>query len=356
MTIFFQKMRRKIWGKYANYVNNKFMPRAIPTQLGLALTSACNIRCPYCMRESFKPPAGNLTLEQVKGILSKMPYVSGVCIMGLCEPLLNPQATDIIRWLKDEKAYSISFTTNGTIPFDDDKLDALLRVDDMAYSVDTNDHETFKVLRGGANLTKVMDNLNKLIEFKRIRGLSSSDNPPIHINAVITSLNFHQIPGLIKMFEPYSEDITYLMIDPVTRPDYSEFEDPFILKREEFEKFVPEYSKIARESSVQVIGFDWMFKQSTEWDHCKLSWNGMFVEPNGDAYFCYHYDYIIGNVFEQDPLEVWNSPRAKEFRNKLSSSDPPLMQCRFCNFARSKWQPGGEYYTKMEDVEILEIR
>jgi len=302
------------------------------------------------MRESFKPPNGALTLREIKSLLKRMPYISGVCIMGLCEPLLNPETPDIIRWLKDEGKYSISFTTNCTVDLDENKLDALTRVDDVALSIDTADPETFRILRGGANLERCMRNVKRIFNFKREKGLGRLDNPPIHVNAVITALNFHQIPDLIKMFEPYAKDLNYLMIDPVTRPDYS-LEDPFILQREKFLKHVDEYRTIAKKSPVQVIGFDWMFRESTEWNRCHLSWKGMFIEPNGDAYFCYNYRYVLGNVFKEDPLKIWNNHRAKAFRTQLLSPDPPVQQCHFCNFARTNWQPEGVYYERMEDAE-----
>jgi radical SAM protein with 4Fe4S-binding SPASM domain len=303
------------------------------------------------MRESFKPKEGVLTLQKVKAIMKRMPYASGVCIMGLCEPFLNAETPNILRWLKDQGDYGISFTTNGTVSFSDDRLDSLLRVDDMAISIDSPDPETFRRLRGGADLKKVMENFDRLIQFKRSRGLGRLDRPPVHVNAVITDLNFHQVPDLFKMFEPYADDLNYVMIDPVTRPDYSNFEDPFILQREKFEKHGAEYRRLAKQSPLKIVGFDWVFERSYGWADCNLSWNSMFIEPNGDVYFCYNYDYVVGNVFEGNPLKIWNSPKAKELRKKLLTSNPPLEQCHFCNFARSGWQPGGSYQRNPEDMK-----
>jgi len=324
---------------------------AIPTQLGLALTHRCNITCPYCMRTKYLPPEGKMTLERVKQLMQRMkPYATGVCIMGLCEPLMNPETPDIIRWLKDEGKYQLSFTTNCTIPFTDDTLDALRRVDDMAVSIDTSDPETFRCLRGGAELEQVMTNLNRLLRYKRERGLNRLDRPPVHVNAVITSMNFHQIPGLIRMFEAYADQLTYLMVDPVTRPDYQDYEEPLMLQRGDFDRHIDEYRQLARKSPLNVIGLDYMLEASWNWRDCHLSWHSIFIEPNGDAYYCYSYDYVLGNVFKENPLAVWNSLRAKQFRRRLLSSEPPLKQCRTCNFARRGWQPGGTYYRTKRDV------
>lgn len=311
--------------------------------MGVCVTNMCNIRCKYCMRQQFKPPEGKITLSMLQSLLKKMPYIRGVCIMGLCEPLLNDELANILRWLHDEGHYGISLTTNGMVTIDDNILDALTRVGDFVISMDTADEETFRYLRGGAELKKVMGSLVRVIEYKRAHNLGRMDNPPIHINAVITRNNLHQLPDLFKMLEPYAADLTYLMVDPVSRPDYQTFEAPLMLTKEELDKELEKYKKVAKQSPLNIIGFDYMLEPSCNWGDCYMAWDGMFIEPNGDAYFCYNYDYVIGNVFKEDPLKVWNSTRAQEFRRKLLSSEPPLGQCHSCNFARGGWQPEGDY-------------
>ncbi len=343
-------LARKLWGYPASLLYKKHLPYAVPRNLGICLSDKCNIRCPYYMREEFKPPKGTITLAQVKDLVHRMPYLEGVCIMGLCEPFLNPETPDILRWIKDEAGLSMSFTTNGMVELTEDRLDALTRVDDFVFSMDTSDPETFKILRGGANFDTVMENLLRLLEYKRARKLGRMDNPPVHINAVITSQNFAQIPDLIKLLEPYAEEITYLMVDPVTRPDFSHFEEPLMLQQDIFREHIDEYRAIAKASPLQVVGFDYMFETSSGWGNCHLSWHGMFIHPNGDAYFCYHYEYLLGNVFEKSPLAVWNSKAARQFRKDLESCDAPLQQCHTCNFARTGWQLGGVYDQGKEDV------
>ncbi len=344
------KLRRRAWGYASVGLYRMHSQWAVPSVLGLALSHRCNIRCPYCMREQFKPEAGVMTLDKVKGLVKRMPYISGVCIMGLCEPFLNPDTPDILRYIGDEAGLSISFTTNGMVELTDDRLDALTRVGDFVFSIDSPDPDTFKTLRGGADLEKVMANLERLLRFKRDRGLGKADNPPIHINAVITSRNYTQIPDLIRMLEPYADQLTYLMVDPVSRPDFQSFEEPLMVRRDLFDAHIAEYRAFAKASPLQVVGFDYMFEGSTEWGSCTMSWDGMFVHANGDAYYCYDYTYLLGNVFNRGPLRVWNSKAARDFRKRLQTCDPPLEQCRTCNFARSGWQTEGVYDQGKQDV------
>jgi radical SAM protein with 4Fe4S-binding SPASM domain len=256
---------------------------------------------------------------------------------------MNPETPAIVKWLKSQ-GYFISLTTDGMVSLTGERIDCLRCVDDFVISIDTYDPETFNYLRGGAKLPIVMENFRRVIEMKRSLGLHKYDNPPMHINAVITSLNFHQIPGLIKMLEPYADDITYLMVDPVSRPDYSKFEEPLAINHDaNFEVQICEFRKIARQARLPIVGLDYMLTPSYQWRDCPMPRLDIWVEPNGDVYNCYAYEYIMGNVFKDNPLRIHNSKKARDFRKRLLTNDPPIQQCRSCNFARPGWQLHGTY-------------
>lgn len=203
---------------------------------------------------------------------------------------------------------------------------------------------------------KVMGTFKSVIEWKRKNGLGKLDNPPIHINAVITQQNIDQIPGLFALLEPYADDLTYLMVDAVSRPDYQTFERPLSLTGEEFAIKINEIKKLSKTSPLSIIGFDYMLEPSKEWSRCALTWFGMYIQPNGDANFMFDYNRTVGNIFEANPLFVWNSKVARSFRRKLMSPEPPIEQCKSCNFARKNWQPGGVYITEQGEInhDILE--
>lgn len=335
-------LRNYAWSKASMGLYRMRSRWAVPVNLGVCVTNQCNLKCVYCMRETFKPPKGMIWLEDMKDILSRSPSISGVCIMGLCEPMLNPDMPAILTWLKS-KGYSISFTTNGTVPFSLEMLNALTCVDDMAISIDSVNPEVFRAMRG-TSLDGVLKTFQSIITYKLLMNLRKYDKPPVHVNAVITPETWPGIPKLIRFFE--HTDITYLMFDPCTRPDFSR-STPFVLndRPREFEK----YRKIAHDSPLNVMGFDWMFVKSTNWKDCSLAWYSPFIHPNGDVYFCYKYDYILGNIYREDLLRIWNNGKAKAFRKALRTDTPPLQQCHTCNFARPKWQPGGDYEKNKRD-------
>jgi radical SAM protein with 4Fe4S-binding SPASM domain len=342
---------RLAWRGIAYSLHRVHSTYSVPTALGLCLTHLCNIQCAYCMRQKFTPKPGNMSLENIKYLLRKMPYISTITIQGLCEPYLNPETPAIITWLKNQ-GYHISFTTNGTIPLTGERLDCLRSVDDFVISIDTSDPETFTYLRGGAKLNIVKENLERVVEMKRKMGLGKHDNPPMHINAVITALNFNQMKDLIAMLEPYEDQITYLMVDPVSRPDYSKF-NPLALEHDKsFELWIEDFKAYVAKSKIHVVGLDYMLQPSYNWRDCPIAPMNLWVEPNGDIYYCYGFDYVIGNVFTENPLLAFNNKKARSFRQKLLTGDPPLQQCHSCNFARPGWQIHGGYLAQSRRLSV----
>lgn len=342
---------RQVW-KGAGYLLSRFHSEyAVPTALGLCLTHMCNIDCVYCMRQTFKPEPGYMTLANIKQLIKRMPYIWSITIQGLCEPFLNPEAPAIIRWLKSQ-GYHISFTTNGMVALTGERLTCLRDVDDFVISIDTSDPATFTYLRGGAKLDVVKQNLERVVEMKRSLGLSKHDNPPFHVNAVITTMNFNQIPDLLKMLEPYEDQITYVMVDPVSRPDYSK-EEPLAIKHDEaFEARIRELKETVKQYKIPVVGFDYMLVPSSNWKDCPEAWGNLWLEPNGDIYNCYGFDYVVGNVFKDSPLMAFNSKKQREFRKRLLTNSPPLAQCHSCNFAREGWQIHGGYITRSRELSV----
>lgn len=341
------RIGQKIMNRIIKIVNQN-TSFAIPTNIGVCITSKCNLKCTYCMRETYKPQ-GEIEIKALQKILKNNPWVSGVCIMGLCEPLLHPQIIDLLNLIHSMKK-SISLTTNGTIKIDENLLKALQNVDLFCMSIDTTKPKTFKKMRGGANFHTVWNNLVRVITYKRELGLTDTDNPRIQINAVVTKENIYEIKELIEKLKEYKSDIYYLSLEGVSRTDYSK-EDPFIISQEEYEEVYSEYKKIIVKSGLRVVGLDYILYPSTGWGNCTLAKFGPFIHPNGEVYFCFDYQRIIGNVFTQQLLAVWNNKKARQFRYELQTDSPPLEQCRYCSFARGGWQIGGTYTKEPKDVK-----
>ncbi|NEX11226.1 MAG: GTP 3',8-cyclase MoaA [Prosthecochloris sp.] len=135
----------------------------------LAVTSQCNLRCMYCMREEhtvYNPEGEALSGDEIVSMLavlarmgvSKVRYTGG-------EPLLRQ---DIVRLVRDAKALegieTVSLTTNGLLL--DRYLDDLVAagIDAINFSFDTFDPERYREITRRNLFDKVHSNLLRLLE------------------------------------------------------------------------------------------------------------------------------------------------------------------------------------------------
>ncbi len=84
----------------------------------------CNLRCPFCHNASLvvRKPSNIINIEEITEFLKKRKGIlDGICLTG-GEPLLQKDAIDFIRYLK-EFGYKLKLDTNGFYP---DKLKSVI--------------------------------------------------------------------------------------------------------------------------------------------------------------------------------------------------------------------------------------
>jgi MoaA/NifB/PqqE/SkfB family radical SAM enzyme len=90
-----------------------FLNYAIPPILQLEPTTACNLDCPFCLRNSLNRSEGYISFNDFLQIVdvSKSRYLT---LHGWGEPLLHQDLPAMIRYAA-EKKISVNFTTNATL-------------------------------------------------------------------------------------------------------------------------------------------------------------------------------------------------------------------------------------------------
>ena len=68
---------------------------------------------------------------------------------------------------------------------------------------------------------------------------------------------------------------------------------------------------------------------------CHRPWTAIYIDVKGDVYPCTdNLNYKLGNIYEKNLKEIYNSKRMKEFREK--SMKGQIENCVKCN----GWAPG----------------
>ena len=165
------------------------------------ITSACNLACATCIRQTWDEPLGHMPLARYMQLLDGLPagaqspgHPVTLSLSGFGEPLVHPEFLACVR-LARERGLRIEIITNGTL------LDAALArelvalgVSQVTVSLDGGDEVAYAAMRGQTRAPAVAA-LAALVEARR-RG-----RRPVAIGAafVATRRNIGSLPGLLAL-------------------------------------------------------------------------------------------------------------------------------------------------------------
>lgn len=271
------------------------MNYAIPPILQLESTTACNLNCPFCLRESFCSSEEFIPFEAFKKIIdsSNNRYLT---LHGWGEPLLHPELPAMIRYASDKKI-SVNFTTNATLL--PGKTTELLDSGLEAIAFSLPDTKMFTA--------RIEQNIAGFIEEKNAK---SQKNPKTYINIALMPENLDCVGEMLRMADR-------------TGVDTINFERSFPWTEELHDKekaIIPRIKITARE-----LGCDVKLPP----DHanpCHLFRYTLFVRWNGDvAPCCYRPDITLGNMLKDNIVKIMVN-RA-QFAKRMSR-DPVCRICR----------------------------
>ena len=136
----------------------------------VSVTSRCNLRCVYCMREEHGgqgDPAEELRYQEICTILEVL-AISGVRKVRFTggEPLLRDDIVELVRFAKEVVGIeTVVLTTNGVLL--DRYLDRLVEagLDGINFSLDTFEGDRYRAITRRGLLPDVLENLECLLRY-----------------------------------------------------------------------------------------------------------------------------------------------------------------------------------------------
>lgn len=205
------------------------------------------------------------------------------------EPLLIKDLAKRIAFARRHGFMDVIMTTNGTL-FTSDRIKEVIDagITRILFSIDALTEETYKKIRVGGNLAKVLWALEHAISYRESSGLKL---PIIRVSFVVNHLNQHEIKPFIDKF--------------IGIVDYIDIQPLLVLKS---------YSdSLISSMSRRVQDF-----------RCNGPWRRIVVRGNGDVLPCENFlgaGIVMGNVYKNTLYEIYNSTPMKDIRNdgKLGS-------------------------------------
>lgn len=302
----------------------------LPVTLDVEPNNDCNFSCPHCQVTHWAKQRKHLEAKSFERLLGQFPRLARIKLQGMGEPLLNRQLPEMLR-MGEARGITMTFFTNGAVmsPAVAEQLAALKNAG-ITFSVDGATKETFEAIRVGGDFQKVKANLRRLVELRGAR-----KEPEIHVWAVATRRNVTELVGIVRLAAELGADgITIqLFLTDWGKPEMRERNDRARVAPDDpaLRAALQEADRASRESGIPLTVFRENFLSKRR--PCPWPWTSAYVAGNGDVVPCCilaDSDTVkMGNVFERDFSEIWNSPAYLEFRRRIAKHDLPDY-CKGC--------------------------
>jgi len=296
-----------------------------PISWELDLTNRCNHKCPDC-------PGGrntdeDLDLESAKDYINQMKLFGGksIVLTGGGEPLMNPIATEIIKYAVYSKGIDVSFITNGSLIDEHNAWSILRYCTWVRISLDAGSPASYQFTHGCGEkmFYKVLENIKLLVEI-RARGNFDCTIGVAFLTAAKTRKDMVKFTRLVRplgvdyvQFRPYWWDYTQ-----VTK-------------------------ELAKCKKLERRGFT-VLKSANKYDHLTeqrpyhVCYGHHFagVINIHTLYLCCHFrgkqKYKLGDLREAKLSDIWDSERRKQVYEMIDYSDC-FPVCRCDRFNRILW-------------------
>ena len=331
-----------------------------PIRVFLQTTTRCNFACQTCSKGYEAYHAEDMDhrlLDIVRQSL--LPNLTELDVTGFGEPMMSQRFDQLVS-LAREADVPVRFVTNGSfLTFE--RIEQLLTGNFRpTISVDGASAEVFEKMRPNSNFERLKTKLAMIQKVRRI--LVRKYSSPIAFNFVITRINIHELPDVVRLAHQYE-------IFRITAVDYTFQSTDFDLNSVRNDpawanQWLDEAERVAKELGVELdrpepylllpetpstkgnaqnrSHLPWwkqltqlgtrrpLFSRPDRFPHqCPSPWTEAHVSTAGTVTPCCIYYKPMGNLLNQSFEEIWNGLPYKTLRLRLRLGFPPET-CRTC--------------------------
>lgn len=336
-----------LWGMLSGTV-----ARTGPFYVDIDLTRQCNLTCLGC---TYQRKELRITQPQDRSIVNfpidvlkkfclelKEANTSELILQGAGEPLLHPEISDILRWVKAE-GFHITLLTNGTL-IDTNMAKVLVEseVDVVKVSLWASNEDQYRKNYPGSNCSNLHKTVNGVAEIASQKQRDGKRHPKLIIFHVINRHNYQTLDKMVdiaiqagcdglyfSMMHNYMDGITDSVLGDA---EISDVRSTLMDAKKELEKH-------GLENNV-----DGVFHRFNTGEHvwkrypCYIPWIHLRVRVDGMVQPCGRCnDHVnFGNINKQSFADIWNGNTLQEFRRRVSTPEGLAAEvdcdCRFCCF------------------------
>ncbi len=289
-------------------------------------TTYCNIKCENCINDAVQAERrGHLSISTLNSILKMMPFIRDISLLGLGEPLMNPEILDMLGLIKS-KGIVCRIATNGMLL---DKIDGrklLNSIVQCIISFDAETKEKFEEIRKGSDFERIIKNIKDIVNIKNKNKIPTE----ISFHTVITRNNLEEVLSIPEVASKLGIDrLRFVMAVQYTQQSavsgQPQIPDPKILIHD-----ADIESGLMNSLSDKCKRYNLGFSFTTSEKKFRTCW-----WPNGGIYItydgfitpcCLRMDplvYNFGNIFKDSIDVIFNGEKYQGFRTSFREGRVP---------------------------------
>lgn len=196
--------------KFSNILKPQEQAPLLSTVI-MDISGYCNARCPFCPRQVLKPELSGFMSDEIfyNSIeqIERIPTCRNITLAAEGEPLMHPHFDEYVRYLKS-KNFIISLPTNMSLAHK--HFDALLDCDNVMFSVEGWDKESYEKSRVNLNYETVVNNIHTFSELVKEQRKEGKHAPETSINLIVTKET-----KVVKFIEQWKDYADFIRIGPI---------------------------------------------------------------------------------------------------------------------------------------------
>jgi len=325
--------------------------------------NSCNLRCPTCPNYAALtavPPksSAEFPFEKFTEIASQLfPTALEYHASVAGEPLLTSYFHEIPDALS-QYGVRMNLTTNGML-LDSELSKSLMPIlSELKISFDSPEKSTFERLRPGSNFETILENVKQAVlakhQYLKNKPQNTSGLPRITLQATLMRENIEQLPDLVRLARN-------LGVDRLKAYLFIAYRQSEIGKSLWFHQDLTDRSLAISTELANKLGLQVTFPRPFSVKHeelssdskasCHFLWQEAWINQDGNVIPCCNLGApVLGNVFHQDFLQIWNNAKYMKLRRDLITNKPAKC-CQSCALV-NEFRKNGSAYTRQSLIQI----
>lgn len=274
-----------------------------PVTITLEPTLMCNSDCIMCNRnfnrKGTKTSDGFLSWDTFNAVKPLFKYARSVLFGGFGEALLHPEYLSMLNEIKKTGSF-VFFYTNGILLTENIGRQMVdIGMDRIYISIGGATRATYRKIRGVDAFERVVKNMKRIRDYKKKAGKKT---PALFFNVVAMNSILPESEALVELAKELG--VVHIgMPNMVAQGEEIKNESIWLNIQEAKSAF----AGAARLAEKYNIGFSPPNLDGNEKSDCSVLFKGMVVNWDGTVMSCALERYLVGDLKESTPQNVWNS-------------------------------------------------